>query len=130
MVNFTPGMAQAWWKTLAALELQAEVQEQSTQGVLNRLCHLTDTAVHSDLKIKQFICARIRPELCSKLELLRNTSSQVPLGQRGNGCSLFSLSTDPDPGEGSHLQIQRDPPSAQVSYLVLQGHPKTGRARL
>lgn len=44
MVNFTPGMAQVWWKTLTTLETHAEVHEQSTQGALSHHCHLPDAA--------------------------------------------------------------------------------------
>lgn len=44
MVNFTPGMAQVWWKTLTTLETHAELHEQSTQGALSHLCHLPDAA--------------------------------------------------------------------------------------
>jgi len=44
MVNFTPGMAQVWWKTLTSLEKHTEVREESIQGALSHLYHLPDAA--------------------------------------------------------------------------------------
>lgn len=55
---------------------------------------------------------------------LENTSSQVPVSQRSDGCSLFSLSTNPDPGEGSHVQLQRDPQMPRWATVSCKVTPK------